>query len=81
MFASCASTKVYSRLGSTSSDLGGTRLEMPFPCIGVAMTFNWGAPNQKSHAMTSSEIFKRGTFCGTKISQNGRSEAVAWFGT
>ena len=29
--------------------------------------------------MTSSEIFERGTFCGTKISKNGRSEAVAWF--
>ena len=34
-------------------------------------------PNHKSHAMTSSEIFKNGTFCGAKISQNGRSEAVA----
>ena len=38
--------------------------------------FDWGGPNHKSHAMTSSEIFKTGTFCGAKISQNGRSEAV-----
>ena len=36
-----------------------------------------GGPNHKSHAMTSSEIFEKGTFCGAKISQNERSEAVA----
>ena len=45
--------------------------------IGVARIFDWGGPNHKSHAMTSSEIFKKGRFCGAKISQNGRSEAVA----
>ena len=33
----------------------------------------------KTHAMTSSEIFKKGTFCGAKISQKGRSEAVAYW--
>ena len=31
--------------------------------IGVARIFDWGGgPNHKSHAMTSSEIFKKGTF-------------------
>ena len=44
--------------------------------IGVARIFDWGA-NHKSHAMTSSKIFKRGTVYGEKILQNGRSEAVA----
>ena len=47
--------------------------------IGVARIFHWGGPNHKSHAMTSSEIFKRETFCGTKISSRGKSEAEAWF--
>ena len=36
--------------------------------LGVARIFDWGGPNYKSHAMTSSKIFKRGTFRGTKIS-------------
>ena len=35
----------------------------------------------KSHAMTSSEIFNRETFCGTKMTYTERSEAMAWFGT
>ena len=35
-----------------------------------------GGPNHKSHAMTSSEIFKKETFCRAKITQNGRSEVV-----
>ena len=30
--------------------------------IGLARIFDWGAPNHKSHAMTSSEIFKKVTF-------------------
>ena len=34
--------------------------------------------NHKSHEMTSSKFFQRGSFCGTKISKDGRSEmAVA----
>ena len=37
--------------------------------------------NHKSYAIMSSEIFERGAFRGTKISLNGRSEAVAGFGT
>ena len=45
--------------------------------IGVARIFDWGGPHHKSHAMTSSKFFKEETFCGAKISQNGRSEAVA----
>ena len=36
--------------------------------IGVARIFDGGGPNHKSHAMTSSEIFKKGTFCRAKIS-------------
>ena len=36
--------------------------------IGVARIFDWGGPNHKSPAMTSSEIFKRGSFYGAKIS-------------
>ena len=36
--------------------------------VGEARIFDWwGGPNHKSHAMTSSKIFKTGTFCGTKI--------------
>ena len=48
------------------------------PAIGVARIFDWkgGGPNHKSRTMTSSEICKKGTFCNTKISQNGRSEVV-----
>ena len=67
--SSCASIKVYFRLGNTSSDLErGARPKMPpTPCIGVTRIFDGGA-NQKSHVVTSSEIFERGTFCGTKMS-------------
>ena len=37
--------------------------------IGVARIFDWGDPNHKSHAMTSSKNFKKPqTFCGAKIS-------------
>ena len=36
--------------------------------IGVARIFDWGGSNYKLHAMTSSKILKRGTFCRTKIS-------------
>ena len=42
--------------------------------IGVARIFDrgWGGggggANHKSHAITSSEIFKKGTFCWAKIS-------------
>ena len=47
--------------------------------IGVARILDWVGPNHKSHAMTSSEIFKKGAYCGTKISQGGRSEGEACF--
>ena len=68
-FASCATTKVNSRLGSSRSDLGGHSSKCHPPCIGVARIFDWGGgPNHKSHAMKSSEIFERGTFSWTKIS-------------
>ena len=40
-----------------------------------------GAPNHKSHAMMSTEIFERITFFETKISQIRRSEALGWFDT
>ena len=36
-----------------------------------------GGPNHKSHAMTSSKFFNKEPFCGAKLLQNGRSEAVA----
>ena len=36
--------------------------------IGVARIFDWGGPNHKLPTMTSSEVFKKGTFCGAKIS-------------
>ena len=37
--------------------------------IGVARIFDWGgAQNHKSRAMTSSNIFERGTYCRVKIS-------------
>ena len=35
--------------------------------IGAARILDWRGPNRKSHAMTSSEIFKRENFCETKI--------------
>ena len=50
-----------------------------FPAIGVARIFDWkggGGGNHKSLAMTSSEICEKGTFCNTKISQNGKSKVV-----
>ena len=48
--------------------------------IGKARNFDWGeGPNHKPLAMTSSKIFKRGSFCGTKISYDGRSEIVAYW--
>ena len=36
-----------------------------------------GGLNHKSHAMTSSKFFQRGSFCLTKISLDGRFEIVA----
>ena len=36
--------------------------------IGVPRIFDWGRLSHKSHAMTSSKIFKKRSFCGTKIS-------------
>ena len=36
--------------------------------IGVPRIFDWGGLNHKSHAMTSSKFFQRGSFCLTKIS-------------
>ena len=40
-WSSCTSTKVYSRLGGTSSDFGGTAQKAPPPpCIGVARIFD-----------------------------------------
>ena len=46
--------------------------------IGVPKILIGGSLNHKSHEMTSSKFFpKRRSFCGTKISQNGRSEIVA----
>ena len=45
---------------------------------GVARIFDWGGPNHKSHAMTSSKICKRGTFCGIKISQDVRTEIIVY---
>ena len=35
-----------------------------------------GGLNHKSHEMKSSKLFQIGSFCGTKISQNERSEIV-----
>ena len=67
MFASCATTKVYSRLRSSSSDLGGDGSKRHPPCIGVASILTGGeGANQKSHAMKSSEIFERGIFVGQR---------------
>ena len=67
-FASCATIKVYSRLRSSSSDLGGHGSKCHHPCIGVARIFDWGGggPNQKLHAMKLSEIFERGIFVGQR---------------
>ena len=47
--------------------------------IGVTRILIGGALNHKSHEITSSKFFQRRSFCGTKISQNGRSEIVALF--
>ena len=64
-FASCATTKVYSRLRSPSSDLGVHGSKCHPLCIGVARIFDWEG-NQKSHAMKLSEIFERGIFVGQR---------------
>ena len=45
--------------------------------IGVPGILIGGGLNHKSHEMTSSKFFQRGSFCETKISQDGRSEIVA----
>ena len=37
-------------------------------CVGVARIFNWGGPNHKLHAMTSSESSKEEFFGGANIS-------------
>ena len=37
--------------------------------ICVARILDWRGPNHKSHAMTSSQIFKRENVYGTKISK------------
>ena len=34
----------------------------------ICITADIGGPNHKSHAMTSSQIFKKGTFCEAKVS-------------
>ena len=39
-----------------------------YPTLKRSQNFWLGGPNYKSHAMTSSKIFKPGTFRGTKIS-------------
>ena len=44
--------------------------------IGMPGFLIGGSLNHKSHAMTSSKFFQRGSFCGTKISKDGRSEIV-----
>ena len=36
--------------------------------IGVPRIFDWGVLNYKSHDMTSSKFYQRGSTCGTKIS-------------
>ena len=39
----------------------------PRTSLGVARIFDWGAPNHKSHAMTSSETSKEDFFVGAKV--------------
>ena len=57
---SCKCSSKKSRRKSFSGDL---------QFIGVPRIFDWGRPKpQIPYAMTSSKIFKRGSFCGTKIS-------------
>ena len=46
-------------------------LAYPEFLIGVSL-------NHKSHDMTSSKFFQGGSFCGTKISLDGRSEIAAY---
>ena len=65
-FASCATTKVYSRLGSTSSDLGGHSSKCHPPCIGVARIFDWGGEPK----ITCNEVirnFRKRNFLKTKM--------------
>ena len=59
-FASCATTKVYSSLGSTSSNLGGHGSKCHLPCIGVARIFDWGGGGQtKNHIQWSRQKFSK----------------------
>ena len=59
----CSQKKVFKNFFQAS-------LAYPEFLIGVSQ-------NHKSHEMTSSKFFQRGSFCGTKISSDGRSEIAA----
>ena len=48
--------------------------------IGVARILDWGRGKPQIGCKDVIRNFRKRNFCGTKISQNGRSEAVAWFG-
>ena len=65
-FASCAIKKVYSRLGSTSSDLGGTRFEMPSPVHRRSQDFWLGGQTKNDMQWRHQKFSKKELFVGPK---------------
>ena len=81
-WSSCSSTKVYSRLGGTSRDLGGRARpkKLPPSCIGVARIFDWGRAKPK---MTCNDVirhFRKRNFLWDKdiVECMIRSRGLVW---
>ena len=59
-WSSCTSTKVYSRLGGTSSNLGGHGPKSPpTPCIGVVKVFDWREGQTKNDMQGRHQKFSK----------------------
>ena len=78
-WSSCTSTKVYSRLGGTSSDSGGHGSKSP-PCIGVARIFDWGEGQTKNECNDVIRNFRKRNFLWDKdiVECMIRSRGLLW---
>ena len=79
-FTSCATIKVYSRLGSSSSDLGGHGSKCHPPCIGVARIFDWGGGKPKITCNEVIKNFRKRNFLWDKdiVQWKIRSRGLVW---
>ena len=83
-FASCASTKVYSRLRSSTGDLGGHGSKCHPPCISVARIFDCGGGEgggqTKNHMQRSHQKFSKEEFLLDKdiVEWKIRSGGLVW---